>query len=626
VEAHETDFEQRLAVANERLSRLLKMKTLPLVRGGSRALDDSLWIWGVLGGKEVGKSTLVDALAGEDVTAGRDRSVEGTYQPQAYLNAEDVSRAMSRFGNMQTCSVEMSADAPAGMKGLVLVDLPDFDSTFSDHAETVREVAGSLDGIIWITTPKKVGDLRAMDEINRVLKSPTNFIFVVNKIDWLVAQSDRPADVEVERVLGALRSQASACGAEPDDASVLAVSAKHPTSDAFLASVEQLRGGRGSETGLPSDSGSSEAGSSSGGPLGAVVLDASLREVAELMAGQFETLRTRLTTAPSVDASLANKRANLSYQATVQAGDLLDHYQPRSILERLRRDADEATVGDIVEGSFPARYVVGVMNRLTDDDGLFMRWSLDLFKRRVAYWPVLGVIAWPVVMLLASLRSLKRYWPAERSVTMDDPFSMDGVSLDTRAEAVVAGVRARLASIDHRVAMNWPASGDISQQFRSQSVELADARQDMAIARYMNRSPGFVGRGIRWVVPLAILIWFPVAQPVLSIVLNQAVVGVGLNLETVGHIVTILSAQSVLVGLSASLLALAGLVAIIYARAVGDTFRGLDALRSASAGDLTSALSGVVATIIRQPIADFDDKLDREVRVLESYAPRTLAA
>ena len=79
---------------------------------------------------------------------------------------------------LASVSIGYNEDAPASMRGLALVDLPDFDSLFSNHVDTVRDIASRLDGIIWVTTPKKVGDLRAINEVHRVLKARTNFTYV----------------------------------------------------------------------------------------------------------------------------------------------------------------------------------------------------------------------------------------------------------------------------------------------------------------------------------------------------------------------------------------------------------------------------------------------------------------
>jgi GTPase SAR1 family protein len=160
--------ESVLARANQRLARLTGIAPAPLATGGGQALADTLWIWGIVGGKDVGKSTLINALAGGDVV---DRGVDvgaGTDAPSAYLHARDRVAAEQRFAGQ---AVRYVADAPAGLRGLVLVDLPDFDSLFAEHLARVRDIVHALDGIIWVTTPKKIGDLRAIEEIQRMLKA-----------------------------------------------------------------------------------------------------------------------------------------------------------------------------------------------------------------------------------------------------------------------------------------------------------------------------------------------------------------------------------------------------------------------------------------------------------------------
>ena len=97
MQAYEQDIELLINSANRRLSELLQREELPLVTGGTRTLEDRLWVWGIVGGKEVGKSTLINALAGGDVV-GRGAAVgEGTFRPEAYLSADDVRAFRSRF-------------------------------------------------------------------------------------------------------------------------------------------------------------------------------------------------------------------------------------------------------------------------------------------------------------------------------------------------------------------------------------------------------------------------------------------------------------------------------------------------------------------------------------------------
>ena len=175
------DPEATLDAVNRQLSRLLHLDQLALQTGGSSSLQDPLWVWGVLGGKDVGKSSLINALAGSDIVDSNEVVGEGTFQPAVYSTRDDLPALQARLGSVEGVSMTYCAEAPATMHGLALVDMPDFDSLFLDHIDQVHRVTSVLDGIIWITTPKKIGDLKGIQEIQQVLKARPNFVYVVNK-------------------------------------------------------------------------------------------------------------------------------------------------------------------------------------------------------------------------------------------------------------------------------------------------------------------------------------------------------------------------------------------------------------------------------------------------------------
>ena len=205
------NLELGLSRGNQRLAELLDTGPLKLDTGGQSAARDTLWIWGIVGGKDVGKTTLINALAGGDVVSPGQDVGQGTFQPAAYLAADDVAATQARLGDSSTNRIQYHAQAPARMAGLVLVDLPDFDSLFTEHADQVHRMVTLLDGIIWVTTPQKVGDLRAIREIAGILKSRSNFIYVVNKMDWLIAQADPaagPLQTDLDRLRSALHNSA----------------------------------------------------------------------------------------------------------------------------------------------------------------------------------------------------------------------------------------------------------------------------------------------------------------------------------------------------------------------------------------------------------------------------------
>lgn len=584
--------ERELEQANHRLAQLLNQPPATLSAGGERAMRDELWIWGVLGGKNVGKTTLINALAGQDVVEYGDPIGEGTYVPWAYCSPADEAPARARLESARDVSVQYRPAAPESMSGLVLVDLPDFDSSFADHAEQVRKIATVLDGVIWVTTPKKVSDLRAIEEIQRVLKSRTNFVYVLNKMDWLLAQSDRPPREELDRAAAALRLQAAqADGA--NSARTYLISARHRTQTDIRSAIESSR------SGSPADNNGE--------------LD---RVVNELVSG-FTSLRGALTSPPTDDARQANKQANLSYQVRTQARQLLDHYQPQPVLAAIDRAASDETFAELLDRSLPAAYTSAIMERLNADRELFVEWSGMLFKRRVSYWPLLGLIAWPLVLLGSFLAGLRPMLPSRRLADVDDPFRIHGVSLEERLEGLVARLRSRLVQVTRRVTLDLPDASALATRFRADAVQLAGHLREQTIAPYRDRRPGWLGRVFRWTLPVAVLLWFPLVQPVLAWTLAAARPHSAWNWS---GLVTALSASNVLAGLTVSLLVLAGLVAAIYSVAVRDTNAALRRIRGSESTGHDDALRAAIEQPLRRPIETFREQLAEEVERLRSIA------
>src|SRR6201999_1746852 len=52
----------------------------------------------------------------------------------------------------------LDADDEASLRGLVLLDLPDFDSIERSHRLEVDRLLGLVDQIIWVVDPQKYGD------------------------------------------------------------------------------------------------------------------------------------------------------------------------------------------------------------------------------------------------------------------------------------------------------------------------------------------------------------------------------------------------------------------------------------------------------------------------------------
>ncbi|MHC4610777.1 MAG: GTPase domain-containing protein, partial [Planctomycetota bacterium] len=107
-----------LRSVNRRLSELLHQEPLPLAEGGAKSMEDPLWVWGIVGGKDVGKTTLINALAGAEVVSPGCEVGEGTVGPAAYLTSGDVAAVEMRLAGLGTTDTALHAGAPEPMRGL----------------------------------------------------------------------------------------------------------------------------------------------------------------------------------------------------------------------------------------------------------------------------------------------------------------------------------------------------------------------------------------------------------------------------------------------------------------------------------------------------------------------------
>lgn len=136
---------------------------------------------GLLGGTGVGKSSIMNALAGSEIASTSYRRPT-TDQVLIYHHAASFMPA-----NLQKTSVpwrEITHQADA-IQQILLCDLPDFDSLLGLHREHVIGFLEHLDVLVWVTSPEKYADERFYAFLREVPKAKQNFYFVLNKADLL---------------------------------------------------------------------------------------------------------------------------------------------------------------------------------------------------------------------------------------------------------------------------------------------------------------------------------------------------------------------------------------------------------------------------------------------------------
>jgi hypothetical protein len=144
----------------------------------------------LLGGTGSGKSSLLNALAGERVAAVSPVRPHTT-RPLAWV-PRGAEPALDRLLDRLEVEERVAQDR---FPGIALLDLTDVDSVASAHRAGVEALLPEVDGVIWVVDPVKYHDPVLHDEfIAPLADSADQFVFVLNQIDRLAGD-------EVEAVL-----------------------------------------------------------------------------------------------------------------------------------------------------------------------------------------------------------------------------------------------------------------------------------------------------------------------------------------------------------------------------------------------------------------------------------------
>ncbi|MDJ0790316.1 MAG: 50S ribosome-binding GTPase [Acidimicrobiia bacterium] len=143
-------------------------------------LGDALVI-ALAGGTGTGKSSIVNALVGHQVVE------TGVVRPTTDKATAIVPAVI--HGDLGTLLESMAIDELVRVEGwsdLVLVDMPDIDSTEEAHRAIVEEVLPRVDAVAWVLDPEKYADPLLHDVfLARLVPYESQFVFVLNQSDRL---------------------------------------------------------------------------------------------------------------------------------------------------------------------------------------------------------------------------------------------------------------------------------------------------------------------------------------------------------------------------------------------------------------------------------------------------------
>ena len=158
----------------------------------------------LVGGTGVGKSSLLNALVGSEVSPASVRRPT-TAMPVAWIpgGPDQALGPLLDWLGVDPGDVRrpnaggIEDDAPGR---LAILDLPDLDSIELEHRRRVDAILPRVDAVIWVTDPEKYHDALLHDEIlRRWLPRLGRQLLVVNKADRLTAEDGERLRRDLER-------------------------------------------------------------------------------------------------------------------------------------------------------------------------------------------------------------------------------------------------------------------------------------------------------------------------------------------------------------------------------------------------------------------------------------------
>ncbi|MDR7328518.1 GTPase [Corynebacterium guangdongense] len=206
--------------------RLAELRRVAASATERRELSDTHTVVGFFGATGSGKTSLFNAVVGEDLGLAAARRPT-TSSPLAAVWHPDGSAALLDWLGVEDRRPREGDFSPKAGP-LILLDLPDFDSVEAANRVIAEKLAGQVDVLVWVTDPEKYADAVIHDEFIRPhARHAAVTLAVLNKSDRLAPEEV----VDVTHHLGQLLHDDGLSGVK-----VVATSA------ATGAGIEALRG------------------------------------------------------------------------------------------------------------------------------------------------------------------------------------------------------------------------------------------------------------------------------------------------------------------------------------------------------------------------------------------------
>jgi hypothetical protein len=448
-----------------------------LSEGALSDADRSFYIVGLIGGKDVGKSSLVNALAGRSITETSSYG-PGTETVVAYCHVSQEQSVRQLLEREVPGQFRIVTHQLPGLRRQVLIDLPDFDSHFASHLQVTRTMLRHMLYPLWLVSVEKYADLQPQQMLSKVAagNAPKNFVFCLNKVDQLVGFRE-----------GENRSRAdrgTPWEPEPDAAAELR--------DDYAVRVQRTLS-------LPD-------------PPHVYMISATHPQAYDLPELRAMLVQEKSTQIVRESQELAAQRQDGSLLAWLDGQQLPVRAQR---LARLQEDAEELTAqrigGPLLEEVIP---------RLMEDPATQGAMAEEILTERVTHWPIVRLIH----TLLSPIFVLIRGATSRNAAPLQTPQGFVEVVLKETGYSPSELVQATFAQLRQA----QPTLADLyahNRLWEQMSADLAGAELRRALgstiqhqrdaARRVLSSGNAAFAPIRWLLTIGAMLWFPFIQPVL---------------------------------------------------------------------------------------------------------------
>jgi hypothetical protein len=445
---------KKLDNVNKEIADLVQLPPVSLSHQIGDAEEDSLFLYGIAGGKDVGKTSMINQLAGAKISVDTNILDEGTSVAVAYCHRNDRAKLEKRFSIESGERFRVVEHDRKALKNVVFIDLPDFDSRFLSHWDDTNRLAGHLQGVIWVTTPRKYGDYQFLNQFETIALSHENYYIVLNKIDQL--KNTETLDLVRKEVFHFLSNE---CVKRK-------VPRPNPEQFFILSALEPNR-------------------------------------------YEFNKLRDQLIRYHSAAEVTRAKWMNLKAEFEKNFERIRSNYKLLNHVQEIDQALDK--IRDSVADQFSDDYFRFVGRQICALETLHRRISKAFFAQRVRGWPILRMLFYPLVGIISGLGGRIAFHHNEKKWP-DSPRNLlryKGLPASLRMQKIRDDIETTFPNLKPDLG----ETSDFSKFIEDEFVHLLNEYEDLVTERLIE-AIARPGRLKRLMVYFP-LIWFPFLQPLL---------------------------------------------------------------------------------------------------------------